>query len=114
MAKRRKKQAELGFMPEWIRWAADYPFLHVLPKEMTKEELEEETVYLKRNPCPNQLAMNMLLQYRGNPDRIERLITRVNTRYDKSMQKDHDDRIKQEEVEIASLEATWAAIKGIT
>ena len=113
MAKRRpKKKSELDFMPDWMRWVADYPFLHVLPKEMTDREEGQEADHLKKYACPSQMAANMLKQYRGQPERIERLFTRVTARYDKSNKKELDALAKQEEADIASLEATWAAILG--
>jgi hypothetical protein len=114
MAKKRRKRKKdtLEYMPSFLRWVADHPLLRVKDADLDTLHVDAEKVYLKGNPCPSQMAQNMLEHYRGNPAKLDRLFFNV-TRY----QIEHEKRqantaLDKEDAAIADLEATMKMALG--
>ena len=114
MAKRRRKLTEddLEFLPPFLKWVAKHPLLYIKEEDMSVKWRKLEKEYLVEFPCPNQMARHMLTQYRGNPDRLEKLYFRVCSLYAQSQTRKNTEKSKEEDAAIADLEAAKAAALG--
>ena len=112
MAKKRRTEDELAFMPGWLRWTADNPLLHVKLEDMGPKERKIERDYIAKHPCPSQFSQNLFNQYRGSTQRLEKLFLRVSNHWAASARKKANEIASEEDVAIADLEVAKAAALG--